>query len=407
MLKVHRIAFLCVVMLVARSSAWGAAYYVNDGGTTGDVYCSAAGDDRNSGTLPDAPKATVQSVLSAHKLKPGDRVYVDTGRYKLDARIHIRLSGEAKKYIRFIGSTHPTGTTLVRSGTRPPKLYNCLFCVEASRYVSIRNFICAGGHASIIVCRGSRNIVIRDNIIRKGDRADAGIALMGDVDESLVANNVVYDRSTGIQVTSTDPYAGRFAGLCESNWIVNNVIFQCARGITTQGSPGTHILKNSIQACGRVGIGIGSADRPSPKCLLRGNTVYARGNGNLAIRVIPKSDTGLVSDRNTFFLSDGAAVGEWNGSVHKTLDDWRLASGQDRRSINPKLPFGISGKIEGRCPPPARRTAGPSAGSRALRHRAGECRRTGDRPSSCFAVLRQAGKPQASRSTRTNGHVVS
>lgn len=59
------------------------SFYVNDGGTNGDVYCTGPGTAANQGVLPSTPKSSVQGILSAWDLEPGDTIYVDTGSYLL------------------------------------------------------------------------------------------------------------------------------------------------------------------------------------------------------------------------------------------------------------------------------------------------------------------------------------
>jgi hypothetical protein len=69
--------------------AAGTAYYVNDGSRTGDVYTTSAGDNANSGTTPGDPMKSINAVLSAYAVKPGDVIYVDTGYYQLPTNVRI------------------------------------------------------------------------------------------------------------------------------------------------------------------------------------------------------------------------------------------------------------------------------------------------------------------------------
>ncbi|HEY9108125.1 MAG TPA: right-handed parallel beta-helix repeat-containing protein, partial [Roseateles sp.] len=64
-------------------------YYVNDGSRTGDEYTTAVGNDANDGLTPDKPKASIQSVLLAYDLNPGDVILVDTGNYTLGTNIFV------------------------------------------------------------------------------------------------------------------------------------------------------------------------------------------------------------------------------------------------------------------------------------------------------------------------------
>jgi len=55
--------------------------YVNDGLTTGDVYCSAAGNNANNGLTPATPKLTLGGATGALSIAAatGDVIYIDTG----------------------------------------------------------------------------------------------------------------------------------------------------------------------------------------------------------------------------------------------------------------------------------------------------------------------------------------
>ncbi len=64
-------------------------YYVNDNSLVGDVFTNVVGDDLNSGTNPNAPKATLQNLLASYDLGPGDVIRVDTGIYNLTGNIVI------------------------------------------------------------------------------------------------------------------------------------------------------------------------------------------------------------------------------------------------------------------------------------------------------------------------------
>ena len=61
---------------LALSGRTGQAYYVNDTSTTKDMWCIVPGDDSNSGLSPSTPKASVQAILDAYDLEPGDVVNI-------------------------------------------------------------------------------------------------------------------------------------------------------------------------------------------------------------------------------------------------------------------------------------------------------------------------------------------
>src|SRR5260221_160249 len=69
--------------------ALGNIYYVNDGLTSGDQYSTAIGNNNNTGTTPADPMASLNAVLNAYDLNPGDLVYVDTGYYPLTTNVRV------------------------------------------------------------------------------------------------------------------------------------------------------------------------------------------------------------------------------------------------------------------------------------------------------------------------------
>jgi hypothetical protein len=68
-------------------------YYVNDDSTAGDVYCTAVGDDANDGKSTGTPKRTIQAIIDAYDLEPGDTVYVDVGTYMEHVSLDAADSG--------------------------------------------------------------------------------------------------------------------------------------------------------------------------------------------------------------------------------------------------------------------------------------------------------------------------
>ena len=59
--------------------AFGANWYVNDGSTTGDIFCSAVGNNANNGSTISTPK---RSLKDAYALaSSGDVIYIDAGTY--------------------------------------------------------------------------------------------------------------------------------------------------------------------------------------------------------------------------------------------------------------------------------------------------------------------------------------
>ncbi len=86
--------------------AAGTVYYVNDNAQAGDFYSLAVGDNANSGTTPSDPMKSVNAVLGAYDLEPGDIIYVDTGYYPLSTNIRITAADAG---VSILGPTTSTG----------------------------------------------------------------------------------------------------------------------------------------------------------------------------------------------------------------------------------------------------------------------------------------------------------
>lgn len=74
-------------------------YYVNDASATGDIFCSAIGNNGNNGTSSSTPKLTLTNLLSSVTLLSGDSIKIDAGIYYNDAKIDFYISG-----ITFLGA---------------------------------------------------------------------------------------------------------------------------------------------------------------------------------------------------------------------------------------------------------------------------------------------------------------
>ena len=104
--------------LLSMSPLTGAlTYYVNDGSTADDLWCTAVGNDANDGLTPATPKATVQSILSAYTLQPGNIVRIDTGSYTLTSDITVSGTDAGSSAAPLTFAASPYGVTFNRNNT--------------------------------------------------------------------------------------------------------------------------------------------------------------------------------------------------------------------------------------------------------------------------------------------------
>lgn len=159
------------------------AFYVNDDATAGDIYCTAAGNDGNSGVASNVPKRSLQAILNAYQLRGGDTVYVDTGDYATNFTTTVSVfdSGAPGNPVRILGS--PRGSTFSRGNTS----FDTMDLTIATNLV-LENLHLSGGRYGLNC--GFSNVVLR-NLHFTGNQN--GVYLVGSAhlfENCLSANNV-------------------------------------------------------------------------------------------------------------------------------------------------------------------------------------------------------------------------
>ena len=107
------------VFLALGAGATATTYYIDDNSNDGDVYTpDYTGNDSNDGLSPSSPKLTINNLLAATNLLPGDVVLIDTGTYTDNVVIGVSVNGTATNRIAFQGSpdTRPWGGGTVFTG---------------------------------------------------------------------------------------------------------------------------------------------------------------------------------------------------------------------------------------------------------------------------------------------------
>ncbi|MBN1672445.1 MAG: right-handed parallel beta-helix repeat-containing protein, partial [Kiritimatiellae bacterium] len=192
-------------------------YYVNDGSTTGDVWCTAIGDNGNDGLAPETPKGSVQSVLDTYNLEGGDTVRIDTGSYPLDATVLITTNdmGSPGSPVTFVGSVNGS----VLSG---PDTTNCVVYANGASHLRLEKLELTGGkdgirlegcdEVEVVNCTASQNggdgirISDGDGIWVEGclsySNGQYGVYL-GNCTNALVQSNGCHFCDTGIRLENT------------------------------------------------------------------------------------------------------------------------------------------------------------------------------------------------------------
>ncbi len=265
-------------------------FYVNDGVTNGDVYCTATGSIWNTGAAQGSPKASVQDVLDTYDLEPADTVYVDTGLFPLDSPIIIGTfdAGSFSNQVAFQGSTNYAagGTVVSNQG---------ILVIDAGG-VALRDFsvVRAAGTACEFTGTSTNGSVSRFNAWLCG----TGFKFTTPANRATLANCSALECSIGLQVV----------GATGVRWW-NGVLWSNYYGLY-MNSGGAEV-RNTI-------IGAYGMDRYA----------YYLGIANVAI----------TSDYNNVLLGNGAYAAYMptppQSTIYQTLSRWAWASGQDTHSLS-------------------------------------------------------------------------
>jgi len=295
------------------------SFYVNDSNTTHDVYCDAVGDDLNSGLMPGAPRATIQSIIDTYDLEPGDTIYVDTGHYELATTLQLGSDdrGSSEGLVSILGSTN--GVELVMSND----LSNAAYLYQAD-YVKLANLAFSNGSYGVylsssdycalsnVAVNGAENYGI---YLRYGDRTSLSqVEVMNCGERGVYATGSDYNTFERMLVCSNRG-VGVYFSSCRSNVLTNvTVADNSGEEIYVSGSKGELVLRNSI--------------------------VVASGSGDHGVHVGAGSYRGEFND---LWAQGGAHVGYYGGMVHTLLEDWQQATGEDANSLSHDPLFGDAG----------------------------------------------------------------
>ncbi len=280
------------------------SYYLNDGSTSGDVYCTAVGNDGNLGVTPGAPMETLGQLLVKYKLGPGDRVYVDTGSFTNSAATAFTSqdSGLATNPVVILGSTNRVaGGSVFGRPTYPlPTTLGFVFQAGASN-ITLRNIVLTNMVRGVAVSNAS------------GITLD-GVEVRGGLERSfdLMAN------ARDVELVRCVAHGGGIGAYLQQ---VTNV--------TIHHSVFWQNKTNAIYVGSQVGA-------------LVENSVLASTNGYSALISLASPANGFSSDYNGLYAGEYARVGanRTSGGYADNLAAWQaLSGGRDVHSVpgNPQL----------------------------------------------------------------------
>ncbi|MBK7765952.1 MAG: right-handed parallel beta-helix repeat-containing protein [Sulfuritalea sp.] len=167
-------------------------FYVNDGVLLGDEYTSAMGDDSNDGRTAATPKASLQALLNAYDMKPGDLVLVDTGSYTLTTNLAIAAQDSG---VTIRGAVNHA-SVLNRANTNSGQYVVQLAGVTD---VTLQHLVLTGGSYGLFVTDngGGHRFVLEDSEVT--GNTSYGIYVGNNVDDGRISGSVVHDNgNTGI-----------------------------------------------------------------------------------------------------------------------------------------------------------------------------------------------------------------
>ncbi len=275
-------------------------YFVNDNSLAGDVYCSSVGSDANLGTTPDAPKASINAVVTNYPLGAGDIVYIDTGVYQTTVTIPVTLlvSGTNGNPVVIQGSTNVVGGgTIIRGQSVGPNA------------------------AGFTFSSGVQDVDLRDLIIQ---RRTSGVSLSGNTRiglqrlriESNFTAGVIASSVTGLRIINTAIRANVQDGLSFSG-NGDATLLHCA------------VWMNTNHAVVTTG----------PRVMITNSILGARGAW-ARIYSTPTA-TNIVANYNLLRVEQQASVAIMGGIDRElnTLSAWQAETGLDRMSLDGEPQF--------------------------------------------------------------------
>jgi parallel beta-helix repeat protein len=269
----------------------GISYYVNDGSTLSDVYATAAGSATNTGDRPSAPKASIQAVLDAYDLEPGDRIFVDTGTYNLSANVVIGEldAGTVSNRVVIQGSTNAAAGGSVLDRQAPES--SVAVQIYESGGIHVRDLTVKGAAEGLQVYKSPGCLVER---VRAEDNANYGLSIQQtsvDFSRCVARNN----GACGLSVFG------------QATWH-HGVIWSA--GDAVRFANGSAVFSNSIFRAA------GSASR-----------VFRLGLGG-----------SVQGDYNAFIRSEGAYIAQKDNAsggndYYPSLSAWAKGYGQDQHSF--------------------------------------------------------------------------
>ena len=356
LLSILLIVFCC-------TNSWAKNIYVNNNATAGDVYCTAIGNDSNSGLTPALPKATLNAAIGI--AVNGDIIYIDKGTY---AQNSIAIN----KQITIIGAG--TGNTIFDNGNAAQ-----LWAEITSSNVSIKNLTltkffnangskgqviningaftnitidgilitaCLGASSTLpnIHIAGGANVTIKNSFLKcSGYNGSMGGGILVNAAAALIDNTVFYqnESATATENGGAIQVKGATANVTVTNCTFNGcvslkggAIGQNAGTLSVSGSCfSNNISETDDNTSGGGAIFVnGTSNTTISNCNFDTNAATAQAKGTSSILVGTatsadgaaicfKSVTGTASITNCSFVNNGKLLQSDGQTLVNPFDD--------------------------------------------------------------------------------------
>lgn len=283
--------------------ATGRVFYVNDSSTTNDLWCSAVGNDTNTGASANSPKATLASLLTDHDLNGGDVVRIDTGTYTLTADITVTAAdtGSTGNPVIFEGS--PYGTVINRNNTSSGTVLN----LGSAPHVTIRT---AQSNALPAVAQSYMKLM----------NGFYGVRTTGSGATNCTLSRLHID-NCGLGFT-----------VYGANCIVENGLFRAGSyAIDASPSTSTGLVVRQCSFVSQTGAGIYFGHSASAS--VTQSIFYLDGTSRYGL-YLSSSTTLAACDYNCSYTINGAAAAYAGSAARTSLAEWKALSGKDANSLS-------------------------------------------------------------------------
>jgi hypothetical protein len=277
-------------------TSWqGKIYYVNDSSTTNDIWATAPGSSANDGLAPATPMATVDSVLTAYTVLPGDVIQVDTGYYTDGFNIGLDDAGSETSPV--VIQSSPYGVTCYGRDMRLNSNYIILETAASDVHPGIAQDWAKidGGNLTI---GGDNSIVRRMRIQPPMSVGSDGIELTDNAENTLIENCII----------SVPGYVNLSTGIN---------IEDCSLGVT---------VRNTTISGLKSGLYI-ETTQDAPNSVFENNIIVATSSG-IELRDDFFSGTFNNNAVHSYYYA------YWVTGFAETLKEWQTLKGQGENSIS-------------------------------------------------------------------------